>query len=132
LGFDNSPALVSTRKLMSDEIIELSNQMDLLFEVKKQYEEKGIVPENNVALQLMAHNEEELPNSVTELRKLKKNLQTNNSKDRNLLEYQSKASKQKKTPMPAGDKRFKIEERIKARDKQIDVIDDKLKQLNAV
>jgi len=131
LGWTNSASLVAQRKQLSDEIIELSGKMELLFIVRKEYEEKGILPEVNIAASLMAATDEELPNSIDELKKLKKNLQTNIAKDRNRLEYQSPNAKAVKTPTPEGPKRVKLEERIKARLDTIEKINRKIALLDA-
>jgi len=129
LGFDNTADLVSKRKEMSDEIIDMSNKMELLWKVKDEFDRMGTIPEENVASSVESEKDVPLPNSVDELKKLKKNLQTNNSKDGNLLDYQSKAAKQRKTPMPEGPRRTKIEARIKDKIAKIAEIDIKLKAL---
>jgi hypothetical protein len=68
----------------------------------------------------------ELPTTPQELKKLKKNLQTSNTKDQNLLEYQDIIKADKPNPMPPGPKKLKLENRIKTRLAQIEQIDYKL------
>lgn len=57
------------------------------------------------------------------LKKQKKNLQSSNSKDQSILDYQSKSQKSVKSPMPKGPKRIKIEMRIVERKKLIEDIE---------
>ena len=67
-----------------------------------------------------------LPTTPQELKKLKKNLQTSNTKDQNFLEYQDISKADKPNPMPSGPKKLKLENRIKTRLAQIEQIDYKL------
>ena len=131
MGWNNSAELVSKRKELSDKILDITNQMDYLYEVRNNFDKTGTIPDDDVALKVEASKTEELPNSIEELRNLKKNLQTNNSKDRNLLDYQSKQAKGRKTPMPDGPNKVKIQERIAEREKRIEEINSKIKLLNA-
>jgi hypothetical protein len=111
--------------------MDLSGKMELLYETISTWESTGKLPDNNVADTLICADEEALPNSVDELKKLKKNLQTNNTKDRNRLDFQSANSKQHKTPMPDGPKRIKVEKRIKDRENKVVEINEKLKKIDA-
>jgi hypothetical protein len=63
------------------------------------------------------------------LKRKKKNLQTANTKDNNLLLYQNKSKLDSKHPMPEGPKRTKIETRIKNRKLQINDIETQLSEL---
>lgn len=131
LGFDNTADLVDKRKTFTEQIMELSSKMELLHETISTWESTGQLPERNVASNLISAEGEALPNSVDELKDLKKNLQTNNSKDRNRLNYQTARSKQRKTPMPDGPKKVKIEKRIADREQRISDINEKLNKINA-
>ena len=131
LGFDNTADLVNKRKTFTEQIMDMSGKMELLHETISTWESTGQLPERNVASNLISAEGEALPNSVDELKDMKKNLQTNNSKDRNRLDYQTARSKQRKTPMPEGPKKVKIENRIADREKKISEINDKLKKINA-
>jgi len=131
LGFDNTAGLVEKRKTLTEQITDLSGKMELLYETISTWENTGRLPENNISSSLICANDEPLPNSVDELKKLKKNLQTNNTKDRNRLNYQTARSKQRKTPMPDGPKKVKIENRIADREKKISDINEKLNKINA-
>ena len=81
-----------------------------------------IIPEESEVFP-PAENEETEPDITsldeTELKKQKKNLQSSNSKDQTILDYQSKERTEMKTPMPNGPKRVKIEMRINDRNKKI-------------
>lgn len=131
LGFDNTADLVDKRKTLTEQITDLSGKMELLYETISTWENTGRLPENNISSSLICANDEPLPNSVDELKKLKKNLQTNNTKDRNRLNYQTASSKQRKTPMPDGPKKVKIEKRIADREQRISDINEKLNKINA-
>jgi len=61
---------------------------------------------------------------------LKKNLQSANTKDQNMLEFQDAKKGDKPNPMPAGPKRQKLEFRIKDRIAQIEEIDYKILSLD--
>jgi hypothetical protein len=70
-----------------------------------------------------------LPNNPDELRQMKKNLQTYNTKARNLLEYQSKYKADEPNPMPPGYKREVLNVRIREYQQQIEEINIKLAQV---
>lgn len=124
LPAENNETNNKARALCLADVKAASARMDLLYEYIRAFEEKGTLPDGN--LLWPKQKEEELPNSADRLKQIKKNLQSANSKDRNLLEYQSGRKGDKETPMPDGPKRKKIEARIKDREKHIAEIDNKL------
>ena len=74
-----------------------------------------------------------LPDDPAQLRNMRKNLQTNQVKARNLLAYQSKHKLDKPNPMPDGYKREVLNVRLREYQQQIDEINKKLvarRQLN--
>jgi hypothetical protein len=139
---DNSGETVKNRKNLSDTISHLSSRIDLLFAAKEAFYTEGRMPDADILFpQPPSHSSEEepcdsarpltrasdtLPTTPQELKKLKKNLQTSNTKDQNLLEYQDISKADKPNPMPSGPKKLKLENRIKTRLAQIEQIDYKL------
>jgi len=122
----NAEPVIIKRKEMFDVIKSISDRLKLLYEAKTAFDEEGIIPSE----QDIFHSEKKEVKTPdissfdeASLKKQKKNLQSNNSKDQALLDYQSKAHGNIKNPMPAGPKRIKIESRIKDRNKQIEEID---------
>jgi len=70
-----------------------------------------------------------LPDSLDELRRMKKNVQTNMVKARNMLDYQSHHKKEEENPMPQGYKREVINTRIREYKTQLEEIDAKMAEL---
>lgn len=128
----NQPETVTRRRDLLMQIKALSLRMEVLFQAKEHYQLHRILPDPGalwpeaVVSPGSASRDQPLPSDPVELRKLKKNLQTYNVKDNNLLLYQSATVQQDKHPMPAGPRRLGIEKRIRARLKQIERIDYKL------
>ena len=111
----------------------LSDRLELLYQVREEYTKTGTLPLPEVLWPVPSSQPEPtLPDSVEELKKKKKNLQSSNSKDQSKLDYQSVKQSEFKTPMPAGTKRQKLENHIKARIKLIEEIDYKLLSIDAI
>ncbi|MBK9358812.1 MAG: hypothetical protein IPN08_15750 [Bacteroidales bacterium] len=126
---DNEDETVKKRKNLSDSIEIMSARIDLLFAAKEAFYKEHKLPNLSVLFPEAPANPpaaEPLPEDPKELRKLKKNLQTNNTKDQNQLDYQDDKKAAKPNPMPSGPKRLKLETRIKDRHVQIEQIDYKL------
>ncbi len=129
---DNKPDTVKKRKNISDSIALLSPRIDLLFQAKEDFYRKGLKPDMSILFPVIPSDapqtskETLLPGSDKELKKLKKNLQSANVKDQNMLDYQEETKADKPSPMPSGPKRLKLEKRIASRHKQIEAIDYKL------
>jgi hypothetical protein len=127
----NSPENMAIRRELLVGIKALSARMDVLFAAKDNYLRSRVLPDAGAlwppekpAAPLVEA--APLPDDPVELRKLKKNLQTYNVKDNNLLQYQSVSSQPEKHPMPQGPRRLGIEKRIRSRMKMIERIDYKL------
>ena len=118
----NAESVCAKRAELFDLIKSISARLEILYSAKKEFDEKGINPEERDVFP-PAEKEETEPDiaSLDEatLKKQKKNLQSSNSKDQTILDYQSKERTEVKTPMPNGPKRLKIEMRINDRDKKI-------------
>ena len=122
---ENNTANMNARSGMLEEIKKLSIRMDVLYLHLKAYEDNGAVPAE-AELWPKPKATEQLPQEPDKLKLMKKNLQTANTKDRNLLQYQQQQKASSDAPMPDGPKRKKIILRIKEREKQIAEIDEKL------
>lgn len=130
---DNSQETVKKRKNLSDSIAQLSPRIDLMFAAKESFYTEGKLPDMKILFpEPPADNPGAslLPSDPAELKKLKKNLQSANTKDQNMLEFQDAKKGDKPNPMPAGPKRQKLEFRIKDRIAQIEEIDYKLLSLD--
>ena len=118
----NAESVCSKRAELFDLIKSISARLEILYSAKKEFDEKRIIPEECDVFP-PAEKEETEPDiaSLDEaaLKKQKKNLQSSNSKDQTILDYQSKERTEVKTPMPNGPKRLKIEMRINDRNKKI-------------
>ncbi len=120
----NAAQLVSKRAELFDQVKSLSERLRVLYETKKIFLEKGIVPDEQ-----QLYPEEKSSGSKVEiqdetvLKKQKKNLQTSNSKDLSLLDDSSAK------PMPPSPRRMLLESRIKERSKRIEKIDYQLLNL---
>jgi len=130
LPTDNSDAVILKRKHLSDEIADHSARIDILFTAKENFYKTGTIvtlaelfPEKQAD---KIKEEFEFPTDEDGLKRIKKNLQSANTKDQNLLEYQSEKKGTKPAPMPKGPKRLKIELRIDNRKLTITQIDTKL------
>ena len=129
----NSQALKTKRAEIFDIIKSLSARLEFLYAIRQQFELNGeILPEDEIWPTLKAEVKPELPDDPELLRKMKKNQQSANTKDQNMLDYQSEKKGEAEKPMPAGPKRMKLENRIKARLKFIQEIDLKLAQPDVV
>ena len=118
----NAESVCAKRAELFDLIKSISARLEILYSAKKEFDEKGIIPEESEIFP-PAKNEEPEPDTASldeaALKKQKKNLQSSNSKDQTILDYQSKERTEVKTPMPNGPKRLKIEMRINDRNKKI-------------
>jgi hypothetical protein len=117
----NAESVCAKRKELFDLIKSISARLEILYSAKKEFDEKGIIPQENEVFPIETEDAEPDIASLDEaaLKKQKKNLQSSNSKDQTILDYQSKECTEVKTPMPNGPKRVKIEMRISDRNKKI-------------
>ena len=124
---DNNDDTVKKRKNLSDSIALINPRIDLMFAAREAFYTQGILPDMAVLFpkppEPNPEPENKLPSNPDELKKIKKNLQSANTKDQNMLEYQGAKKGEKPNPMQPGPKRQKIEERIKERNAQIEKID---------
>ena len=126
---DNTDALIAGRKELSDQIAECSEMIDIMWKAKEDYYVNNIIPDINALTAKKLAEEKpvlDLPEDLEELKKMKKNLQSANTKDQCMLDYRQPTKGEKKNPLPDSPKRIKIELRIKQRDTEIEAIDYKL------
>lgn len=122
----NAESVCVKRAEIFDLIKSISARLEILYEFKKAFDEKGIIPEESEVFPPVG--KEEVEPDITSLdeatlKKQKKNLQSSNSKDQTMLDYQSKERLEVKIPMPSGPKRAKIEMRIAERNQKIEDIE---------
>jgi hypothetical protein len=121
----NTPINMNQRAELLTKIKATTTRMDYLYGFEQAYTEKGIVPLEEEIWPPDAK-PEEMPADAEGLKKLKKNLQTYNSKARNILQYQEKTKTKQEHPMPKGPKRQRIEIGIKHREELIEEIERRL------
>jgi hypothetical protein len=124
----NTDAVCAARAEIFNCIKSLSVSLEGFYEAKQLYENEGILPDADRMFPPEGQTAEDPYENLTqdELKKCKKNLHNQISKDQSLLAFQSKGHKQTASPMPQGPKRIKIEYRIKQRTEQILLIDTAL------
>lgn len=128
----NSQALKTKRAEIFDLVKSFTVRLEYLFKIRQQFEQNGEVPtEEEIWPKPKELAETTLSDDPEELRKMKKNQQTANTKDQNMLDFQTMVKGDEKKTMPSGPKRTRIENRIKGRLKFIQEIDLKLVCLNA-
>lgn len=128
----NSQALKTKRAEIFDLVKAFTIRLEYLFKIRQQFELNGELPlEDEVWPEPKEMPETTLSDDPEELRKMKKNQQTANTKDQNMLDFQTMVKGDEKKTMPSGPKRTRIENRIKGRLKFIQEIDLKLVSLNA-
>jgi hypothetical protein len=128
----NSQALKTKRAEIFDLVKAFTIRLEYLFKIRQQFEQNGELPlEDKVWPKPQELQETTLSDDPEELRKMKKNQQTANTKDQNMLDYQTMVKGDEKKTMPSGPKRTRIENRIKGRLKFIQEIDLKLVSLDA-
>ncbi len=128
----NQPEIVAQRRDLLMQIKALSLRMEVLHHAKENYQLHRILPDPGalwpepVVSPGSASRDKPLPSDPVELRRLKKNLQTYNVKDNNMLLYQSVTVQPQKHPMPEGPRRLGVEKRIRCRLRTISQIELKL------
>ena len=128
----NSQALKTKRAEIFDIIKSLSIRLEFLYAIRNQFDLNGEIPsDDEIWPKPKEEVETQLPDDPEHLRKMKKNQQSANTKDQNMLDYQREKKGDSPCPMPSGPKRMKLENRIKARLKFIQEIDLKLIKTDA-
>lgn len=126
-GSANDADSISIRQSIIAEIEQLSGIMEVMHKRFSVYEKTGeIVPEKAEN----ADQEDDETNDIsklssTQLKALKKNLQTSKVKDQNIILYGTKTipEDKKERPLPEGPRRIKLEKRVARKEQQIYDID---------
>lgn len=127
----NDDGNCTKRSYLLEQIKKLTRRMDDLYQAREAYEDHKEMPNEAILWprEEPYETDDPLPNDIDLLKKMKINIQTSLSKDRNLLDYQNKISQEKKHPMPQGPKRKAIEMRIEKKLKRIEQIEYKILEL---
>lgn len=141
---DNAGATVQKRKVIVQSIAALSARMKVLYELRKRYDESGVLPTQE---ELEGYHDAEedqnkeddsgeepvqLPDNPDELKKLRKNEATKLTRARNMLLYQAETKPKPlvENPMPDCPKRIKMEKKVAYLEELIKRIDYKIAQLS--
>jgi hypothetical protein len=124
----NTESVCAKRAELFNLIKSISDRLELLFVTQEAFAKEGIIPVESELFRPAAEPVAEVTADTTlmdedSLKKQKKNLQSGNSKDQTILEYQSNDRTEVKKPMPNGPKRTRIELRIADRNKRIEEIE---------
>jgi len=124
----NTESVCAKRAELFNLIKSISDRLELLFITQEAFAEAEIIPVESELFPPAAEPVAEVTSDTTlmdedSLKKQKKNLQSGNSKDQTILEYQSNDRTDVKKPMPNGPKRTKIEMRIAERNTRIEEIE---------
>jgi hypothetical protein len=137
----NSIAVVLQRSDLFDSIKSISDRLKILYDARQAFIENKIVPDERDLFETATVPENNLKKKVQKLdaisgldtavlKKMKKNLQTLNSKDQSMLDFQSPNHTGQKMPLPNGPKRSKLETRIRDRIKLIEEIEIQILHLS--
>ncbi len=115
----NSTSVILLRADLFASIKSISERLKVLFDARQSFTEKNIIPDERELFESVAIFEKNLKSKVqkldaigtldaSDLKKMKKNLQTLNSKDQSVLDFQSPNHTGQKMPLPNGPKRSKL------------------------
>ena len=124
----NTEAVCAKRAELFNLIKSISDRLELLFVTQEAFAKDGTIPLEAELFPPAAEPVAEVTADTTlmdedSLKKQKKNLQSGNSKDQTILDYQANERTEVKKPMPNGPKRTKIEMRIAERNTRIEEIE---------
>ena len=134
---DNSDETTRMRKLICESIEALSLKLDFLYKVRKDYEDNGVVPEDDIynAFSAPATKQEPeeteiiLPDNKDELKNLRKNYATKLTRAKNMLLYSQEKKAEKENPLTDVAKKIKYEKRVAELTDHINRIDIKTASL---
>jgi len=138
---NNSTSVILLRADLFASVKSISERLKVLYDARQSFTEKNIIPDERVLFESVNVPENNLKNKIQKLdaismldtanlKKMKKNLQTLNSKDQSMLDFQSPNHTGQKMPLPVGPKRSKLETRISDRIKLIEEIEIQILQLS--
>lgn len=136
----NEQAQISERKDLFDNIEAISTRMDFLWTVKIQFEQKNVIPGEDIfevkkedgGADGDDDDDETIPDDATvdDLKKLKKNTNTKLIRARNMLDYQQTTKAETPNTMPEGPKRAKYEKKVGTLTAFIEKVDYKIVELS--
>ena len=138
---NNSTSVILLRADLFASIKSISERLKVLYDARQSFTEKNIIPDERELFESVAIPEKNLKSKVqkldaistlgaSDLKKMKKNLQTLNSKDQSMLDFQSPNHTGQKMPLQNGPKRSKLETRISERIKLIEEIEIQILHLS--
>jgi hypothetical protein len=122
----NTPDNNKLRSGYLQQMKDISLRMDFLYMHIKEYEDKNIIPAENIIWPVVVTEPEPELESVKQLTHKRSLLLNGNYKDNNQLRFQQIKKADKDNPMPDGPKKEKIKLRVKKRESEILAIDNKL------
>jgi hypothetical protein len=135
----NSPSIISKRLEYFNQVKQYTEKLELYYKTRNNFNDYGTIPDERVLFPVDNQPSKQNAKSagiiqvesldLFSLKKMKKNLQTLNSKDHSVLNFQSSNHSGQKMPLPSGPKRSKLESRIQQRLKRITDIDNQLNLL---
>jgi len=128
---ENTPEMIKKRKVFSDQIADCSLVIEIMHNAKDDYYVNGTIPDIKALTGIKPEADKpiELPDSIEQLKDLRRRMQNSNSKDQFYLNYQQDTKGTNPNPMPKGPKRTKIELRMKSRTEALEQIEIKLNEL---
>ena len=149
LGEDNTDATIAQRQSIVERIAAISDKMEDFYRIKKDYDEKGIIPSDerlNQAFSLEPEKPAVKPKkvdeddssldlqkmSVEDLKKEKANAKSKITKTNNQLLYQSNTKPKDlvEKPMPDGATRIKYEHKLRRLTELVEQIDIRIAELS--
>lgn len=141
LGTSNDPDISAQRSKLLVERIPLIELSEKIYVLKEEYFVTKIIPADLEDLLKIATGEKKVeePKDLTidekiqamtdlDLHNRKRNIVTQITKYRNQLLYQSNKKEQKENPMPAGEKRTKIEGNIESLTKEMELVNSEIEK----
>ncbi len=121
---ENTAEKVARRKVLADQIKALSARMDELWPIYEAWRNEGVCPkeENSFDKALPGESPRELKAKIDNLKKTI-------SKDKLFLQYQSVKKQPSPNPLPHGPRRHELEERIRAKQAEMDELKNRLNGL---
>lgn len=124
---ENTPENIKRRTELHELITECTEKFEVLSKAKEDYFELDIMPNLDELSAILTPVKIEVnKNDGAALMKRKKNLESSISKDRNILLYQDKKKHDEENPLPEGEYRTKVENRIKDKMKELEEINELL------
>ena len=130
---DNETATMEQRKLISDEIAELTDVMETLYPFYEAYCNSGAVPAEEDLLPKQENTttdvQEQPLQSKEDLQKKRKSIATKLSRAKNMLEFQTETKGKEPNPMPESPKRVKYQTKVENLTEELKEIDYQIAKL---